>query len=85
MADALAAAGVEVMNEVVLNQVIVCFGTDERTRRVVAAIQNAGVCWCGGTSWHGRMAMRISFSSWATTDDDVARSLESILDAHSSN
>jgi len=85
MADALAVAGVEVLNEVVLNQVVVSFGCDDRTRRVIAAIQDAGVCWCGGTAWHGRVAMRISFSSWATTDDDLARSLESILDADSSN
>ena len=85
MANALAAAGVEVLNEVVLNQVVVSFGCDDRSRRVIAAIQDAGVCWCGGTVWRGRVAMRISFSSWATTDDDVARSLESILDAHSSN
>jgi hypothetical protein len=64
---------------VVLNQVLVSFGTAERTRRVIAAIQQDGTCWCGGTSWQGTIAMRISVSSWATTDADVAQSIEAIL------
>ena len=78
-ADALAAAGYEVLNDVVLNQVLVSFGEPEMTERVVAGIQAEGTCWCGGTVWQGRTAMRISVSSWATTDDDVERSLEAIL------
>jgi len=68
-----------VLNDVTLNQVLVAFGSAERTRQVVAAIQEDGVCWCGGTTWQGREAMRISVSSWATTDDDIERSLTSIL------
>ncbi len=79
MADALVRAGHEVLNDVVLNQVLVSFGSPERTRRVIAGIQQDGTCWCGGTQWQGRTAMRISVSSWATTDDDVDRSLEAIL------
>jgi len=82
MADSLREAGVEILNDVVLNQVVVSFGDDERTRQVIATIQDAGVCWCGGTTWQGRAAMRISLSSWATTDNDIIRSLDSILDAH---
>ncbi len=78
-AAGLAAAGHAVLNEVVLNQVLVSFGDDERTRRVIAALQAEGTCWCGGTVWQGRTAMRISVSSWATTDDDVARSLAAML------
>src|SRR4029077_15309775 len=78
-ADALAAAGYEILNDVVLNQVLVSFGEPAMTQRVVAGIQADGTCWCGGTVWHGRTAMRISVSSWATTDDDVERSLEAIL------
>jgi glutamate/tyrosine decarboxylase-like PLP-dependent enzyme len=82
IAKGLRASGIEILNEVVLNQVVVSFGSDDRTRRVIAAIQDAGVCWCGGTVWQGRAAMRISLSSWATTDDDVARSVDSIIEAH---
>jgi glutamate/tyrosine decarboxylase-like PLP-dependent enzyme len=82
IADGLQAAGVEVLNEVVLNQVVVAFGDDERTRRVIARIQDAGTCWCGGTTWRGRAAMRISVSSWATTAEDVERSIAAILEAH---
>lgn len=78
-ASGLAAAGHEVLNDVVLNQVLVCFGDDERTRRVAAAIQREGTCWCGLTQWKGRTAMRISVCSWATTDDDVAQSLAAML------
>ena len=62
-----------------LNQVLVRFGDDETTRRVIAGIQADGTCWCGGTVWRGRAAMRISVSSWATTDDDVERSLSAML------
>jgi glutamate/tyrosine decarboxylase-like PLP-dependent enzyme len=78
-AEGLSAAGHRVLNEVVLNQVLVSFGDDERTRRVIAGIQADGTCWCGGTIWQGKTAMRISVSSWATTDDDVERSLAAML------
>ena len=78
-ADGLHAAGYDVLNDVTLNQVLVAFGDDATTRRVIAAIQSDGTCWCGGTTWQGRAAMRISVSSWATTDDDVERSLAAML------
>jgi glutamate/tyrosine decarboxylase-like PLP-dependent enzyme len=78
-AEGLAAAGFEVLNDVVLNQVLVAFGGTERTRAVITALQKEGTCWCGGTVWQGRTAMRISVSSWATTDEDVERSLAAML------
>ena len=78
-AEGLRAAGYSVLNEVTLNQVLVAFGDDETTRRVMDAVQRDGTCWCGGTIWQGRAAMRISVSSWATTDDDVERSLAAII------
>lgn len=81
LAAALRQADIEVLNDVVLNQVVVRFGSDERTNRVIARIQDEGECWCGGTVWHGRVAMRISVSSWATTDEDIERSLSAILRA----
>jgi glutamate/tyrosine decarboxylase-like PLP-dependent enzyme len=77
-AAGLRAAGHEVLNEVVLNQVLVAFGNAQRTRDVIAALQREGTCWCGPTVWQGRTAMRISISSWATTDKDVDRSLDAI-------
>jgi hypothetical protein len=67
------------LNDVVLNQALVSFGAPEATQRVIAAIQEDGACWCGGTVWQGRHAMRISVSSWVTTEADVDRSLEAIL------
>jgi glutamate/tyrosine decarboxylase-like PLP-dependent enzyme len=78
-ADGLREAGYAVLNDVVLNQVLVSFGGDEQTRRVIAQLQRDGTAWCGGTRWHGRDAMRISVSSWATTEADVERSLEAMV------
>jgi glutamate/tyrosine decarboxylase-like PLP-dependent enzyme len=78
-AEAFIAAGYDVLNDVVLNQVLVSFGDPATTQRVIAAVQADGTCWCGGTVWQGRTAMRISISSWATTDDDVERSIAAIL------
>ncbi|GAB2998545.1 aminotransferase class V-fold PLP-dependent enzyme [Amycolatopsis acidiphila] len=80
-AGLLADAGVEIGNEVVLNQVLAAFGDDERTRRVLAAVQRSGVCWMGGTRWHGREYMRISVSSWRTTAGDVDRAAGAVLSA----
>ena len=74
-------AGIEVLNEVVLNQVVVAFGSDARTRATIERLQKAGDCWCGGTRWHGREAMRVSVSAWATTQADMERTLRSILAA----
>ena len=78
-ADRLRSAGVRVLNEVVLNQVLVLFGSPEETQRVIAAVQADGTCWCGGTVWQGQTAMRISVSSWATTDEDVDRSVDAMV------
>jgi glutamate/tyrosine decarboxylase-like PLP-dependent enzyme len=78
-AAGLSAAGFEVLNEVVLNQVLVSFGTPERTLAVIEAVQRDGTCWAGNTVWQGRTAMRISVSSWATTAQDVEQSLEAML------
>jgi glutamate/tyrosine decarboxylase-like PLP-dependent enzyme len=78
-ADGLRAAGHDVLNDVVANQVLVSFGSDDETRRTVAAVQADGTCWCGSTIWQGRAAMRISVSSWATTEADVDRSLEAMV------
>jgi glutamate/tyrosine decarboxylase-like PLP-dependent enzyme len=78
-AAGLSAAGYPVLNDVVLNQVLVSFGDAQTTQRVIAAIQADGTCWCGSTVWQGHTAMRISVSSWATTEHDVERSLAAIL------
>jgi len=64
---------------VVLNQVLVSFGDDKTTRRVIDEIQRDGTCWCGATVWQGKTAMRISVSSWATTENDVEISLDAMI------
>jgi glutamate/tyrosine decarboxylase-like PLP-dependent enzyme len=81
-----AVPNVEVLNDVVLNQVLVRFldeagDHDAHTRSVIEAVQNDGTCWLSGTTWRGMHAMRISVSNWATTTDDVERSIEAIVRA----
>ena len=77
-AKGLRELGYEIVNDVVINQVLVSFGSPELTRRVIARVQQDGGCWCGGTEWQGRTAMRISVSSWATTVEDVETSVAAI-------
>jgi glutamate/tyrosine decarboxylase-like PLP-dependent enzyme len=78
-AQGLRESGFEVLNDVVINQVLVSFGRPEVTREVIRRVQEDGTCWCGGTVWQGKSSMRISVSSWATTEMDVERSLEAIV------
>jgi glutamate/tyrosine decarboxylase-like PLP-dependent enzyme len=78
-AEGLRGAGFEVLNEVVINQVLVSFGNAETTREVIRRLQEEGTCWCGATVWQGETAMRISVSSWATTQRDIQRSLAAIV------
>jgi glutamate/tyrosine decarboxylase-like PLP-dependent enzyme len=78
------AGGVEVLNEVVLNQVLVRFlatdgDHDTQTRRVIERVQHDGTCWMSGTTWRGQAAMRISVSNWSTDEVDVDRSVAAIL------
>jgi glutamate/tyrosine decarboxylase-like PLP-dependent enzyme len=84
------AAGVRVLNEVVLNQVLVQFDgiagadADETTRTVIARVQADGTCWAGGALWQGRQAMRISVSNWSTTQADIDRSADAIVGSYRS-
>jgi len=80
-AEKLSAAGFEILNDVVLNQVLVALGDKDQTQRFVQAVQDDGTCWAGITVWQGRTAMRISVSCWATTDEDVDRSIEAMIRA----
>lgn len=79
-AELLVIAGAEVLHDVVLNQVLVSFGSDSMTNRVIDAVQAEGTCWAGGTTWQGRAAMRLSVSGWETTTDDIDRSAAAIVE-----
>lgn len=71
--------GVEILNDVVLNQVLVRFGDDDSaTQKVITRLQEGGECWFGGSIWRGVAVMRISVASWRTTGDDVTRAIEAI-------
>lgn len=70
--------GVEIGNDVVLNQVLVSFGSNGRTDEVIEAIQDDGTAWMGGTTWGGRRYMRISVSNWSTTERDVDATVDAI-------
>lgn len=78
-AESLAAAGAEIVNDVVLNQVLVSFGDDDRNDAIVAGVQREGTCWLGGTTWRGRRLIRVSVSNYSTTDEDVDLSVAAIL------
>jgi glutamate/tyrosine decarboxylase-like PLP-dependent enzyme len=78
-AEGLREAGFDVLNDVILNQVLVSFRSAQNTREVIRRLQEDGTCWCGSTEWQGATAMRISVSSWVTTEEDVERSLQSII------
>jgi glutamate/tyrosine decarboxylase-like PLP-dependent enzyme len=82
LAERVAAEGVEVLNDVVLNQVLLRFGADDAvTDEVIGRVQADGTCWVGGTRWRGQAAMRVSVSNWSTTEADIDRSAEAILAA----
>ncbi len=69
--------GVELLNEVVLNQVLFRFESDEQTDSVLRSVQDAGDVWMSGTTWDGRRAIRISVSNWQTTDEEIDLALQS--------
>jgi glutamate/tyrosine decarboxylase-like PLP-dependent enzyme len=80
MADRLSSErGISILNDVVLNQVLARFTDDETTNRVIAAVQAEGTCWAGGALWQNKRAMRISVSNWSTTEADIDRSADAIL------
>jgi glutamate/tyrosine decarboxylase-like PLP-dependent enzyme len=79
--EKLAGNGFHILNDIVFNQVLVTADTPEQTRAVLDAVQKSGECWCGGTVWFGQPAIRISVCSWATTADDVDRSVAAFVNA----
>jgi glutamate/tyrosine decarboxylase-like PLP-dependent enzyme len=81
MAGYLSQAGLEVLNDVVLNQVLVRAATDDQTQALIAAVQQDGTCWCGPTVWRHRPAMRISVCGLATTAEDIKQSADAIITA----
>ena len=75
-------AGFNVLNEVVFNQVLVSCENDDITARTLEIIQKSGECWCGGAQWNNHKVIRVSVSSWATTSDDISRSVKAFAKAH---
>ena len=78
---ALRTAGLRIVNDVVLNQVLVQGVDDQSTTRLIDAIQSDGTCWCGPTTWDGRVTMRVSVSGWNTTSDDAGRAIDAMIRA----
>jgi len=79
LAQHLETGGLEVLNDVVLNQVLVRAATDEDTTRLLDEIQRSQKLWCSGSIWDGRPVIRISVCSWATTEDDIIEVAKTIL------
>jgi threonine aldolase len=83
MGNELRAAGFEILNDVVFNQVLVACENDEMTRMTLEAVQKSGECWAGESSWAGKVVIRVSICSWATTEADVSRSVRAFVVARS--
>ncbi|CPU67629.1 pyridoxal-dependent decarboxylase [Mycobacteroides abscessus] len=77
-ADAVRALEGEVLHDVVFTQVCAAFGDDARTQDVVRRVLDDGTAWMSGSRWHDRAVLRVSVSSWATTDADVAVSVDAL-------
>ena len=79
--EELTGAGFEVLNDIVFNQVVVAYGSDEEIDEILRLVQEQRVCWVGGSQWAGRHVIRISVCAWTTTADDVTRSVASFQEA----
>jgi glutamate/tyrosine decarboxylase-like PLP-dependent enzyme len=73
--------GFQVLNDVVFNQVLIACENDDITGRTLELIQQSGECWCGGEMWDKRKVIRVSVCSWATTSDDISRSVKAFVKA----
>ena len=80
LAEKLVAGGLVLVNDVVLNQVLIRHANDDKTEELIRSVQVDGRIWCGGSRWQGRSVMRISVSSWATSDADIDLAAETILE-----
>jgi glutamate/tyrosine decarboxylase-like PLP-dependent enzyme len=81
MSQALEAENFQILNEVVFNQVLVACDSNTITEQTMQYIQESGECWVGGASWDGKAVIRISICSWATTEDDIVRSVSAFVAA----
>jgi glutamate/tyrosine decarboxylase-like PLP-dependent enzyme len=79
--------GIRVLNDVVLNQLIVNFGSDDAAQRktqteaVIARVQQDGVCYAGGAQWRDDWVLRLSVISAPTTEADIDMSAAAIISA----
>ncbi len=80
-AEELNASGFEILNEVVFNQILIHYQNDELTLKILEDVQRQRVCWCGGSTWQGKKVIRLSVCSWATTEADISKSVESFSTA----
>ena len=83
LADELKDSGFQVLNDVVFNQVIVMCDSDDITSKTLELIQESRECWCGSAQWNDRKVIRVSICSWATTSEDISRSVKAFLKAYS--
>jgi glutamate/tyrosine decarboxylase-like PLP-dependent enzyme len=75
-------AGFQVLNDVVFNQVLVACETDDKTSGTLDLVQKSGECWCGSAQWADRKVIRVSVCSWATTPEDISRSVKAFKKAY---
>ena len=80
-AEEIKAAGFNVLNKVVFNQVLVTCGSPEETAATLRQLQQSGECWCGSGKWHNTPVIRVSVCSWATTEADISRTVRAFVKA----
>ena len=83
LAAGLAKHGFQMLNEVVFNQVLIAGRDEAHTQSILDYVQKSGELWCGGTTWQGKAAIRISICSWVTDEEDIQRSLVTFKEAFS--
>ena len=79
--EEIKAKGFSVLNDVVFNQVIVSCETEALTSKIIKHVQDSGECWVGAGKWEGKVIIRVSVCSWATTAEDITRSVEAFKTA----
>lgn len=79
--EEIKAEGFNVLNEVVFNQVLVTCDSDEETMATLRYLQKSGECWCGSGKWHNTPVIRVSVCSWATTEEDINRTVKAFVKA----
>jgi glutamate/tyrosine decarboxylase-like PLP-dependent enzyme len=80
-AGMMRAEGFQILNEVVFNQALVACASAQQSAAMMKHLQQSGECWCGGARWREQPVIRVSVCSWATTEEDINRTVAAFVKA----